>query len=55
MTCRERASCNRLGKRLLVSKSLVDLLTVPDTFRVELMGLISLAGKTEPIELVALA
>ncbi len=54
-TARIHASCNSLGKRLLVSRSLVDLLTVPDTFRSESVGPVPLAGKAEPVELVALA
>jgi adenylate cyclase len=54
-TARIQASCKSLGKRLLVSRSLVELLTVPDTFRSESVGPVSLAGKAEPVELVALA
>lgn len=52
---RIEAECGRLGKRLLASAELVARLTIPEGWTADPIGPIVLRGKTEPMELVALA
>jgi adenylate cyclase len=52
---RIEGECGRLGKRLLSSAELVDRLTLPDEWQTEHVGPVTLRGKAEPLELVALA
>jgi adenylate cyclase len=52
---RIEAECGRLGKRLMSSGELVERLTIPDGWTAERMGLRTLRGKAEPLELVAFA
>lgn len=54
-TARIHASCNRLGKRLLVSRALIDQLALPSDYAVEPLGAVELKGKADPVHLVALA
>ena len=50
---RIQAACGELGRKLLVSASLVDCLGLGPTYAVERLGPIELRGKEEPIELCA--
>lgn len=52
---RIEAECGRLGKRLISSADLVRRLTIPDGWSAERIGLRTLRGKAEPLELVAFA
>ena len=52
---RIQAECARLGRRFLASADLLARLTLPDGWRAEKMGPITLRGKSEPLDLVALA
>lgn len=52
---RIEAECGRLAKRLLASAELVERLTIPEGLTADHMGPTVLRGKTEPLELVALA
>lgn len=48
--------CNRFGKRLIASRTLVDQLPhIPPGFESESLGPVELTGKVEPLELIALA
>ena len=54
VTARIRGECNRLGRRLLASRGLVDRLTMPDDVAPTSMGMIELRG-VGATEIVALA
>ena len=50
VTARIQGECNRLGRRLLASRSLLDL---PAELTAEPMGAVALRGVGEPLEIVA--
>ena len=50
-TARIQATCNDLDRRLLVSASLMERLTLGPEYAVEDMGAVSLRGKGEPVSL----
>lgn len=52
---RIQAKCNDLGRRFVASTRLIQALTVPEGFSIEELGLVTLRGKAEPMELVGLA
>lgn len=52
---RIQGECGRLGQRLLTSGALFDRLTLPAELTAESMGDVTLRGKSEPLELVAIA
>ena len=54
VTARIRGECNRLGRRLLASRSLLDGLDLPPELNVESMGAVNLRGVESPTEIVAL-
>ncbi len=54
-TARIQGECNRLERRLILSSDLLQRLSLPAEWRTEAMGPVSLRGKAEPLELVALA
>ena len=53
VTARIQGECNRLGRRLLASRSLLDRLDLPAELTAEPMGAVALRGVGEPTELVA--
>ena len=55
VTARIQGECNRLERRLLVSRQLVDELELPADVTPLSMGLVELRGTEAPIELMALA
>lgn len=52
---RIQAECNRLDRRLLVSRTLMDQLRLPETLQSDSLGSVALRGKAEPMELVAVS
>jgi adenylate cyclase len=50
-TARIQAACNRLGRKLLVSASLIEALRLGPEYVVERMGRVELRGKEEELEL----
>jgi len=52
---RIQGECARLGWRLVASTDLVERLTLPDGWRAEPLGAVTLRGKSEPVELMAFA
>ncbi|MGI9628218.1 MAG: adenylate/guanylate cyclase domain-containing protein [Longimicrobiales bacterium] len=55
VTARIQGECNRLGRRLLVSRSLLDSLDLPPELTPEPMGAVPLRGVGAPTEIVAFA
>lgn len=53
VTARIQGECNRLGRRLLASRSLMDGLDLPAELTVEPMGAVALQGVGAPTEIVA--
>ena len=53
VTARIQGECSRLGRRLLVSRSLVDRVDLPAELTPEPMGAVALRGVGEPTEIVA--
>ena len=53
VTARIQGECNRLGRRLLASRSLLDRLDLPAELTAEPMGAVALRGVGEPLEIVA--
>ena len=53
VTARIQGECNRLGRRLLASRQLVDQMTIPQNVTATAMGTIDLRG-AGPAEIVAL-
>jgi len=55
VTARIQGECNRLERRLLASRQLVETLELPDDVAPQSMGLVELRGTEMPMEIVALA
>lgn len=54
VTARIQGECNRLGRRFLASRSLLDRIDLPAELTAEPMGAVGLRGVGEPTEIVAL-
>ena len=55
VAARIQGECNRLGRRLLASRKLVDELELPPELEAESMGSVQLRGTKQPTEIVAFA
>lgn len=53
-TARIQSTCNALGRTLLVSGALLEMLELDASFRTEALGAVELKGKEEPVDLHAI-